>query len=156
MIVGYELRGDEEVLVRFANLGSGLRAILTEKMAGQMEVLRSAAKRNLEEYADSTRENHGPSGQLSRSLQTSVTEEGSAVIGRVFSDGSVPYASVQEFGGGAGASILPHGNYPLRFIYQGEDWAVNAVTRGETPAKRYLRNALEDQSQSIATALASA
>ena len=144
-----ELIGENELVTRFAGMSDAIRQLLAGQMRTEMGSLLAAVRGNLDTYASATMENHGPSGNLAASLQSAVSEDETLVQGRVFSDGSAPYALVQELGGGGGAVIVPKLATYLHYVWRGTEWFKKAVIRGDTPAKRYLRNALSAEGPAI-------
>jgi phage gpG-like protein len=98
-------------------------------------------------------------GNLRRSIHHSVGVEGSAVVGRVFSDGSVNYAHIHEYGGVTPPhDILPVKAEALHFMYHGKEVFAKIVHHpgSKIPERSYLRSALSDKAEHIKTELTAA
>jgi len=87
------------------------------------------------------------SGALRSSIRAEISEDGSAIVARVLSDGSVPYARIQEYGGRVFIpGIVPVNARALAFTYRGrlvfaERAAAHAV---DIPERSYLRTSLAE------------
>ena len=104
-----------------------LLALVQRKLSGEVLALRS--------------------GALRRSIQTDVAENARGVQARVFSDGSVPYARIQEFGGRiAMPAIAAVSAKSLAFAYEGRlVFARRANAHVATlPERSYLRASLAE------------
>lgn len=87
------------------------------------------------------------SGRLYDSIQKEVTVENGQVIGRVFSDGSVSYAAIQEEGGTTSPhDIVVQNAEALRFLIGvSERFAVRVHHPGsKIPAHWYMRDTLAE------------
>jgi phage gpG-like protein len=92
------------------------------------------------------------SGRLRDSIQAELTDDGARIAARVFSDGSVPYAHIQEFGGRiAVPEIMPVQARALVFAYGGRMvFAKRATAHVVTiPERSYLRSSLDDHAGDI-------
>jgi hypothetical protein len=155
-MIDFEVKGERELTIWLDTMPDAVKRIVADRMTREVETLYKAVKTNLEEYAPSTLGNWGfrATGKLAKSIQTNVVTGADSVEGIVFSDGSVPYALVQEYGGGGeGVELAPVTARVMAFIWQGSKWFSAGHIRGQTPAKRYLRNALDAEKEGILTRL---
>lgn len=87
------------------------------------------------------------SGDLRASIQAELIEDDTSIAARVFSDGSVPYARIQEFGGRVEIpEVMPVNAKALAFAWGGrmvfaKRTAAHAVT---IPERSYLRSSLAE------------
>ncbi len=87
------------------------------------------------------------SGNLRDSIQAEMSEDDSSVAARVFSDGSVPYARIQEYGGRVDVpEMAPVNTKALAFAWHGrmvfaKRTAAHAVA---IPERSYLRSSLAE------------
>ena len=115
-----------------------------------MDGLLAAVRGRLDSYAPATTENHGPTGKLADSLAIGVIETEDSITGRVWADpAEAPYAFVQEYGGGGGGPLQPQVAEAMHFIWHGKEHFRQFIIRGETPAKRYLRDTLASEGPAI-------
>jgi hypothetical protein len=92
------------------------------------------------------------SGALRDSIAAKVDVDGDTVKIRVFSDGDVKYARIQEFGGHTPAHlIVPNKARALAFLAGGKTVFAHIVHHpgSQIPARSYLRSALDDMSGQI-------
>ena len=85
------------------------------------------------------------SGALRDSVRAEMSEDGSGFAARVWSDGSVPYARIQEFGGRiAIPEILPNRAKALAFAYGGRMVFAKCVQAHvvDIPERSYMRASL--------------
>ena len=91
---------------------------------------------------------HSITGRLKSSITREVVVVGDRVTGRVFSDGSVPYAQIHEHGGTTSPhTILVRGARALRFEVQGGGvrFATSVQHPGsEIPPRSYLGSTLSE------------
>jgi phage gpG-like protein len=93
------------------------------------------------------------SGALRRSIRTDVAEEARGVEARVFSDGGVPYARIQEYGGRiALPAIVAVNAKALAFAWEGRlVFAKRASAHVVTlPERSYLRASLAEFAPALA------
>jgi phage gpG-like protein len=88
------------------------------------------------------------SGDLQRSIKSRMVENRNQIYGEVYSDGSVPYASIHEYGG-----II---NHPGSSKFQAFDISGQTIfthfTRPHTitiPERSYMRSSLADMQEQI-------
>jgi phage gpG-like protein len=92
------------------------------------------------------------SGNLRDSIQAEMSEDDSSVAARVFSDGSVPYARIQEYGGRIEVpEMAPVNAKALAFAWHGrmvfaKRTAAHTVT---IPERSYLRSSLSEFANSF-------
>jgi phage gpG-like protein len=87
------------------------------------------------------------SGALLRSIKAETNEDADGVGVRVFSDGSVPYARIQEYGGRiAVPQIVPVEAKALAFAYGGRMvFAKSAAAHVvDIPERSYMRSSLDE------------
>lgn len=87
------------------------------------------------------------SGALLRSIRTETTENADDIAARVFSDGTVAYARIQEYGGRiALPEIVPRAAKVLVFPYGGRMIFVRraAAHSIDIPERSYLRASLDE------------
>jgi phage gpG-like protein len=92
------------------------------------------------------------SGNLRDRIQAEISEDDSSVAARVFSDGSVPYARIQEYGGRIEVpAITPVNAKALAFAYGGRMvFAKRAGAHAVTiPERSYLRSSLAEFTESF-------
>jgi phage gpG-like protein len=86
-------------------------------------------------------------GNLARSIKSDVYVDGDSLVGRVFSDGSVPYAAIHEYGGTVNIpDLVPKNVKYLRF----EDGTFHRSSRAHPvtiPERSYMRSAMEDSKE---------
>lgn len=100
---------------------------------------------------------HVRTGDLRRSIQSKVTVDGPRVEGSVFSDGSVPYADIHEFGGRTGPhDIIPVKAQALHFMMHGKEVFAKIVHHpgSKMPERSYLRSSLEEMAPRIESEMA--
>ena len=92
------------------------------------------------------------SGHLRDSIQAEMSEDDSSVAARIFSDGSVPYARIQEYGGRIEVpEMTPVNAKALAFAWHGrmvfaKHTAAHTVTIPERP---YLHSSLAEFADSF-------
>lgn len=93
------------------------------------------------------------SGALRDSIRRESSLQDARIGAAIFSNGDVPYAAIQEFGGKTAAhEILPDKARFLAFAANGKQAFARLVQHpgSEIPARSYLRSALEQQADDIA------
>jgi phage gpG-like protein len=95
------------------------------------------------------------SGDLYRSINANLVENPTSIYGRVFSDGSVKYARIHEFGG-----TIQHPGSSKFQAWQGPaGWVYTHFTRPHAipmPERSYLRSSLAEMQADIVTRLTTA
>ena len=97
------------------------------------------------------------SGRLSRSIEQKVTDEPDSIVGRVFSNATVKYAAIHEYGFNGPESVRAH----TRKITQAfgnpitpRDVMVAQFTRNmKMPERSFLRSTLNENADMIIAAL---
>lgn len=149
------LDGQEELAGRLADMPDVLRAALAEKAeALAQNLLTQVVDANLSGGVLNAR-----SGALRASIQMEVSPKDSGIDADIFSDGDIPYAAIQEFGGKTAAhEILPDKSRVLAFVMNGKNVFARRVRHpgSQLPERSYLRSALEDQGEEIVGALTQA
>lgn len=87
------------------------------------------------------------SGALRDSVRAEMSEDASGFAARVWSDGSVPYARIQEYGGRiAVPEILPNRAKALAFVYGGRMVFAKSARAHvvDIPERSYMRTALAE------------
>lgn len=79
---------------------------------------------------------HRVSGNLARSIQQEVRESATEIQGRVYSDGSVDYAAIHEYGGVINRYGRKVGDYQIRM-----------------PERSFMRSSLRENKDNIVAAL---
>ena len=96
------------------------------------------------------------SGALRDSIALLASEQDGQIGTKIFSDGDIPYAAIQEYGGKTAAhEILPDKAQTLAFVMNGKQVFARKIQHpgSQIPERSYLRSALEEQGDDIATAL---
>jgi phage gpG-like protein len=149
------LEGQPELADRLAALPDRLRAALAEKVdALAQDLLAQVVGVNLSGGVLKAR-----SGKLRDSIQMRESQQDGQVGADIFSDGDVPYAAIQEFGGKTAAhEIVPDKARGLAFVMNGKQVFARRVEHpgSQIPARSYLRSALEERHDAIVQDLAQA
>jgi phage gpG-like protein len=142
------LEGQEALAERLGVLPDRLRAALAEKVDALAQSLFSRVVGvNLSGGVLNAR-----SGALRDSIQVESSPRDSQIGAEIFSDGDVPYAAIQEFGGKTAAhEILPDKARVLAFVGNGKQVFARRVQHpgSQIPARSYLRSALDEQGDEI-------
>ena len=96
------------------------------------------------------------SGALRDSIRIQTSQQDGSVGADIFSDGDVPYAAIQEYGGKTAAhEILPDKARVLAFVLNGKQVFARRIQHpgSQIPERSYLRSALEEQGDDIAQGL---
>ena len=95
------------------------------------------------------------SGALYRSIKANLVENPTSIYGRVYSDGSVPYARIHEYGG-----TIQHPGSSKFQAWQGPaGWVFTHFTRPHAipiPQRSYLRSSLAEMQGEIVARLTTA
>jgi hypothetical protein len=87
------------------------------------------------------------SGKLLRSIRAEVSDDAEVISARVFSDGSVPYAQIQEYGGRvsipAVSAVIAKA---MAFAYEGRLVFARSVAAHvvDIPERSYMRSSLDE------------
>jgi phage gpG-like protein len=87
------------------------------------------------------------SGALSRSIRSEIAEDTDGIVARIFSDGSVPYARIQEYGGRINIpAIGPVQAKVLAFADGGRKVFAHKTVAHivDIPERSYMRSALDE------------
>ncbi len=98
-------------------------------------------------------------GNLRASIHSEVTDTGDQIIGRVYSDGTVKYGAIHEFGGIINIpDIYPVKAQALHFFAGGKEIFAKHVRAHQVnmPERSFMRSALADRSDAIVEALRAA
>lgn len=158
MIITVNLRGDAELVARFAKMPDAVSAAIYERMQFIVKLVEGRVKQKLSGKVLNVGRNRPghTGGQLRSSIASTVERQAQAVLGRVFSSGDVPYAAIHEYGGRTGAHlIIPKAAAVLAFTKDGEKRFAKYVNHpGSTmPERSYMRSSLRELSTEISTQL---
>jgi phage gpG-like protein len=149
------LEGQAALAKRLAALPDNLRAALAEKAdALARDLFSQIVDVNLSGGVLDAR-----SGALRDSIVMQASQDDERIGAEIFSDGDVPYAAIQEFGGKTAAhEILPEKAGVLAFLMNGKQVFARRVEHpgSQIPERSYLRSALEEQGDDITQGLADA
>jgi hypothetical protein len=87
------------------------------------------------------------SGRLLRSIRAEVSDDAELVSARLFSDGSVPYARIQEYGGRMNIpAVSAQQSKALAFVYEGRLVFARSVAAHvvDSPERSYMRSSLDE------------
>jgi phage gpG-like protein len=90
---------------------------------------------------------------LRDSIRMQASQQDGAIGVEIFSDGDVPYAAIQEYGGKTAAhEILPDKARVLAFALNGRQVFARRIQHpgSQIPERSYLRSALDEQGDDIA------
>jgi phage gpG-like protein len=146
------LQGQAELNAQLGAMPDQLRAALTEKVDTLAQaLLAQVVGVNLSGGVLNAR-----SGALRDSIALLASEQDGQIGTQIFSDGDIPYAAIQEYGGKTAAhEILPDKAQTLAFVMNGKQVFARKIQHpgSQIPERSYLRSALEEQGDDIATAL---
>jgi phage gpG-like protein len=138
-----QIIGDRELSFKFAELPADLHAAIAAKIAqNTAQLWDKVVKEKLSGQVLNMR-----SGNLARSIRSETADDGATITGRVYSDGSVPYARIHEFGGTTKAHVIvPSKARALHFIAGGKQVFASMVRHpgSKIPTRSYLRSALAE------------
>jgi phage gpG-like protein len=142
------LEGQQALADRLGVLPDRLRAALAEKVDVLAQRLFSQVVGvNLSGGVLNAR-----SGVLRDSIQTELSQQDGQIGAEILSDGDVPYAAIQEYGGKTAAhEIPPDKARVLAFVANGKQVFVRRVQHpgSQIPSRSYLRSALDEQGDDI-------
>lgn len=143
------LEGQAELADRLGAMPDRLRAALAEKVdALAQNLFAQVVGVNLSGGVLHTR-----SGALRDTIRMQVSQQDGVIGADIFSDGDVPYAAIQEYGGKTAAhEILPDKARVLAFVLNGRQVFARKIQHpgSQIPERSYLRSALEEQGDDIA------
>jgi phage gpG-like protein len=146
------MTGQAELAERLGVMPDRLRAALAEKIDALAQTLfAQVVGVNLSGGVLNTR-----SGSLRDSIRMQASQQDGAIGVEIFSDGDLPYAAIQEYGGKTAAhEILPDKARVLAFALNGSRVFARRIQHpgSQIPERSYLRSALEDQGEDIAQGL---
>jgi hypothetical protein len=131
-----------ETAARFGALGETIRGSVRDAVSTSAQKLAALVRSKLSGDVLNVR-----SGLLLHSICAEMTEDADGAHARVFSDGSVPYARIQEYGGRLNIpAINVSGTRVLAFSYNGrmvftKHTAAHVV---EIPERSYMRSSLDE------------
>ena len=150
---------------------------MTDKIAKNLMAAASKLAPALQQYIQTEKLNAPPgyndkllhriTGDLSRSIQQTVTQTSNGVVGNVFSNNTVDYAAVHEYGGTDWYDIYPKnakalawgGGWNTFFSVKGRDMKTNNMTFAKhvhhPPAKErsFMRTSLAENADKIVETL---
>jgi phage gpG-like protein len=147
------LDGQNDLIDRFSAMPERLRAALAAKSDALAQRLCSTVVD--EKLAGGVL--NVASGTLRNSIRWQVIQQGDQIGASIFSDGSAPYAAIQEYGGKSAAhDILPDKARALAFLIRGKMAFARVVHHpgSQIPERSYLRSALDEQGGAINQAFA--
>jgi phage gpG-like protein len=146
------LEGQAQLAERLSAMPDRLRAALAEKVDALAQTLfAQVVGVNLSGGVLNTR-----TGALRDSIRMQASQQDGAIGVEIFSDGDLPYAAIQEYGGKTAAhEILPDKARVLAFVMNGSRVFARRIQHpgSQIPERSYLRSALEDQGEDIAQGL---
>jgi phage gpG-like protein len=146
------LEGQAQLAERLGAMPDRLRAALAEKVDALAQTLfAQVVGVNLSGGVLRTR-----SGALRDSIRMQASQQEAVIGAEIFSDGDVPYAAIQEYGGKTAAhEILPDKARVLAVALNGSRVFARRIQHpgSQIPERSYLRSALEDQGDDIAQGL---
>ena len=142
------LEGQQALADRLGVLPDRLRAALAEKVDVLAQRLFSQVVGvNLSGGVLNAR-----SGVLRDSIQTELSQQDGQIGAEILSDGDVPYAAIQEYGGKTAAhEIVPVKGQALAFVVGGAQRFARSVNHpgSQIPERSYLRSSLSEMSDQI-------
>lgn len=138
---------DSAILARLDAMPAEVHAALLRKVTALDLQLEAKVKNKLSNDVLQVR-----TGNLRRSIFSSVDDSPTAVIGKVASSGDVKYAGIQEFGGTTPPhDILPSKAKALHFMAGGKEIFAKVVHHpgSHIPERSYLRSSLADMKDAI-------
>ena len=156
MLVNVKVAGINEAIERMAGLQGSIHAALLKKT--HVLALKLEAKNKNEKLNGGVLNRR--TGALSRSIASDVIDEGSRIIGEVFSSGDVKYAAFWEFGFSGTENVKAHvRQITMAFGKPIPATAVNvkAHTRQvDQAARSFLRSSLKEMKDEIVSGLTAA
>ncbi len=142
------LEGRDALAERLGDLPERLRAALADKVdALAQNLFAQVVGVNLTGGVLNAR-----SGRLRDSIEILASGRGQEIGAEILSNGEVPYAAIQEFGGKTAAhEILPDKARVLAFVINGKQVFARSIQHPGSliPARSYLRSALDEQRDDI-------
>ena len=144
-----EVNADQANL-RIGRIDQATRAALRGTIVGLTQSVTALVRQKL-----SGQVLHKRSGKLYNSIQQQLVENTTSIYGRVFSDGSAPYAAIQEFGG-----VIHHpGSSKFQAWQSPGGWVFTHMTRPHDitiPERSYMRSSLADMQDEIVSRMTTA
>ena len=147
------IAGSADLSERLSALPDQLRGALAEKV----ELLAQALYAQVVGVNLSGGLVNARSGALRDSIELDVQQDDAGIGARIASNGDVPYAAILEYGGKTAAhEILPDKAQALAFLLNGKQVFARRIQHpgSNFEARSYLRSALADASDDIASSLA--
>lgn len=129
-----------KVMARLDAMPATVRLLLRDVIVRDTNQLLATVRQNLSGTVLNRR-----TGKLYASIKQQLTEQATSIEGRVYSDGSVPYAAIHEFGGTTSPHvILPKTASVLAFQMGGKTVFAKSVNHpgSKIPERSYMRSAL--------------
>lgn len=151
-MLNIRVTGSDDVARRFSGMPESVRRALLSRVLSlsiQLETYIKTQKLSGQVLKTVT-------GRLKRSIQHKITDNGSEIIGKVFSSGDVPYAAIHEFGGKTSPhTITPVKAKALAFMMEGKQVFAAVVHHpgSRIPMRSYMRSSMSDMRQQIRSEL---
>jgi phage gpG-like protein len=152
---GVSIEGDAALAVRLDRAPAAIRAAMLAKAAQLAEALRAHVVRD----KLSGQVLQARTGALRDSIEAEAVEERDRLLLRLYSNGSVKYAAIQEYGGHTSAhQIVPRKARALAFVAGGRRVFARIVRHpgSAIPARHYLASAVADMAPQIIAGLTAA
>lgn len=139
-----------KIMLRFEKIPVAVRTAIRGETISLTQALAARVRENL-----SGRVLNKRTGALYNSIRSEMVENADTVYGRVYSDGSVKYARIHEYGG----TINHPGSDKFQAWQNGGAWVYTHKTRPHLipiPQRSYMRSALEEMRDNIVARLTAA
>lgn len=146
-MITVEVVGDKQVTAKLDALPGRLHDQLLKRVTSLSLQMQAAVKMKLSGPVLNVR-----SGNLRRSIQSDVTDQPAEVSGRIFSDASVPYAAIHEYGGTTRPHVIEAKNGGvLAFQAGGRAIFVRRVNHpgSKIPSRPFMRPTLAEYRDKI-------
>lgn len=143
-LLNIAVTGDKEVLARFDAIPAKVHRALYARIFGLALELEHYIKT---EKLSGQVLNHR-TGKLQSSINSEVKESGANIIGRVFSNNSVNYAAIHEFGGQV-PDRYPVNGKALHFFIGGKEVFAKFARGFTMPERSFMRSGLADYKEKI-------
>lgn len=147
-MLNVSLIGDTELRAKLSGMPSKIHDALLRKITALSFKLQAYIR--IEKLSGQVLKHQ--SGNLWRSIQQRVDDQGSAIYGRAFSSGDVKYAAIHEFGGKTSPHVIePVKAKVLAFVMGGKQiFAARVNHPGSVmPERSFMRSSLKDMQQEI-------
>jgi HK97 gp10 family phage protein len=138
------ITGDREVIQRFEAMATKVHTALLAEITKQALDLQAHVVRD---KLQGQVLNH-ITGRLQSSIMHEVNDNGKSIIGRVYSNNSVNYAAIHEFGGTV-PDRYPVNGKALHWMSGGQDVFAKFARGFTMPERSFLRSSLEDYKSRI-------